>query len=229
MGPLNKLVRQKKETPLVGVFLYQCIKLMLLLSIGQSMKPKFFSKSIHFRKWLEKNHEIKKELLVGFYKKDSGKPSITWPESVDEALCFGWIDGIRKSLKEESYTIRFTPRKEKSHWSAVNIKRFSELKKDGLIQASGQLAFERMEVKNSKQASFEQGKVVLPKKFESKIKANKKAWAFFLQLAASYKKASIWWVISAKKEETQWKRLEVLINSSEAHERIPQLQLSKKK
>ena len=111
----------------------------------------------------------------------------------------------------------------------MNIKRFSELKKDGLIQASGQLAFERMEVKNSKQASFEQGKVVLPKKFESKIKANKKAWAFFLQLAASYKKASIWWVISAKKEETQWKRLEVLINSSEAHERIPQLQLSKKK
>ncbi|MEP2668539.1 MAG: YdeI/OmpD-associated family protein [Cyclobacteriaceae bacterium] len=192
------------------------------------MKPKFFSKPIHFRKWLEKNHTSKKELLVGFYKKDSGKTSITWPESVDEAICYGWIDGIRKSLDEESYTIRFTPRKEKSHWSAVNIKRFSELKKLGLIRASGQLAFERMESKNSKQASFEQGKVALPKKFETKIKANKKAWIYFQKLAPSYKKASIWWVISAKKEETQRKRLDILIKSSETQERIPQLQLPKK-
>lgn len=193
------------------------------------MKPKFFSKPVLFRKWLEKNHATKKELLVGFHKKDSGKLSITWPESVDEALCFGWIDGIRKSLDKESYTIRFTPRKEKSHWSAVNIKRFSELKKSGLIQASGQLAFERMETKNSKQASFEQGKVALPKKFEAKIKANKKAWTYFQELAPSYKKASIWWVISAKKEETQWKRLNILTKSSEAQEKIPHLQIPKKK
>jgi len=193
------------------------------------MKPKFFSQPIHFRKWLEKNHESKKELLVGFYKKDSGKVSITWPESVDEALCFGWIDGIRKSLNEESYTIRFTPRKEKSHWSAVNIKRFSELKKSGLIHASGQHAFEKMEIKNSKKASFEQGTVALPKKFETKIKANKKAWTYFQKLAPSYKKSSIWWVISAKKEETQWKRLDILIKSSETHERIPHLQISKER
>jgi len=193
------------------------------------MNPKFFSKSIHFRNWLEKNHSKKTELLVGFYKKDSGKQSITWPESVDEALCFGWIDGIRKSLNDKSYTIRFTPRKEKSHWSAVNLKRFAELKKSGLVQPSGLQAYKRMEPKNSKQASFEQEKITLDKKFETKIKTNKKAWAYFKKLAPSYKKASIWWVISAKKEETQWRRLNVLINCSEAEEKIPQLQLPKKK
>ncbi|MFZ1806784.1 MAG: YdeI/OmpD-associated family protein [Cyclobacteriaceae bacterium] len=193
------------------------------------MKPKFFPKPVNFRIWLEKNHTRKTELLVGFYKKDSGKPSITWPESVDEALCFGWIDGLRKSLNDESYTIRFTPRKEKSHWSAVNLKRFAELRKSGLIQPSGLRAFERVESRNSKQASFEQEKVTLDKKFETKIKSNKKAWAYFQQLAPSYKKASIWWVISAKKEETQWKRLNILIKSSEAQEKIPQLQISKKK
>ncbi|MEQ8364124.1 MAG: YdeI/OmpD-associated family protein [Cyclobacteriaceae bacterium] len=193
------------------------------------MKPKFFSKPINFRNWLEKNHSTKTELLVGFHKKDSGKPSITWPESVDEALCFGWIDGIRKSLNEESYTIRFTPRKEKSHWSAVNIKRFTALKKSGLIHSSGLRAFERMESKNSRKASFEQEKITLGETFEAKIKANKKAWAFFQKLAPSYKKASVWWVISAKREETQWRRLNILIKSSGAQEKIPQLQISKKK
>ncbi|HCR54320.1 MAG TPA: bacteriocin-protection protein, partial [Cytophagales bacterium] len=105
------------------------------------MKPKFFAKASDFRKWLEKNHGKKTELLVGYYKKKSGKPSITWPESVDQALCYGWIDGIRRSLDEESYTIRFTPRKEKSHWSAVNLKKYKLLNEQGLVHAAGQKAF----------------------------------------------------------------------------------------
>lgn len=192
------------------------------------MKPKFFSKSSDFREWLERNHKKKTELLVGYYKKGSGKPSITWPESVDTALCFGWIDGIRKSLAEETYTIRFTPRKEKSHWSAVNLKRFVELKKKGLIHPAGQLAFEKMEANNSKQASFEQNNVILDKEFKAKLKANEKAWAFFQKLAPSYKKTSIWWVISAKKNETKWRRLNILIKSCEAKEKIPILKITKK-
>lgn len=187
------------------------------------MRPKFFPKPIDFRKWLEKNHNIKTELLVGFYKKDSGKPSITWPESVDQALCFGWIDGIRKSLDVDSYTIRFTPRKAKSHWSAVNLKRYAVLKKQGLVHQGGVEAFARMDKKNSKLASFEQKRIVLPKYFEKQIRANKKAWDFFQKLPPSAKKPSIWWVISAKKPETQLRRLQILINSSEVNERIPSL------
>lgn len=192
------------------------------------MNPKFFPKPIDFRKWLEKNYNKKSELIVGFYKKDTGKPSITWPESVDQALCFGWIDGIRKSLGAESYTIRFTPRREKSHWSAVNLARYAELKKSGLVHKAGVEAYARMDSKNSRLASFEQKNIALPKEFESMIRANKKAWAFFQKLPPSVKKPSLWWIISAKKPETRIKRLGILIKSSEANERIPSLRISKK-
>lgn len=193
------------------------------------MKVKFFSKPADFRKWLEKNHQSKKELQVGYYKKGSGKVSITWPESVDQALCFGWIDGIRHALDDESYTIRFTPRKERSHWSEVNIKRFAELKKQGLVHKSGLMAYSRMDKKNSRRASFEQKEISLPKEFESKIKANKKAWAFFQKLVPSTKRPSIWWVISAKKGETKLKRLDMLIKCAELGQKIPPLRLGKKK
>ncbi len=193
------------------------------------MKPTFFAKPGDFRTWLEKNHLTKKELLVGFYKKESGKPSITWPESVDQALCFGWIDGIRKSLNDESYTIRFTPRKGKSHWSAINLRKYVALKKLKQIHPAGEEAFARMDKKNTKRASFEQKQIQLDKSFESKLKSSKKAWAFFENLAPSYKKASIWWVISAKQQTTQLRRLDILIKSSEAGEKIPMLRQSKKK
>lgn len=193
------------------------------------MKPRFFAKPSHFREWLEKNHSSSTELLVGFYKKATGKPSITWPESVDQALCFGWIDGVRKSLDGDSYTIRFTPRKAKSHWSAVNLRRFDELRKMGLVHPKGLEAFERMDEKNSKQASFEQKKVVLDKKFKEKLQENPKAWAFFQKLAPSYKRASTWWVINAKREETKWGRLDILIKSCAAGKKIPILTASKKK
>jgi uncharacterized protein YdeI (YjbR/CyaY-like superfamily) len=193
------------------------------------MNPKFFARPADFRKWLEENHDKKTELLVGFWKKGTGKPSITWPESVDQALCFGWIDGITKSLGEESFAIRFTPRKNKSHWSAVNLKKYAKLKKLGEIHPSGEAAFSRMDKKNSKKASFEQKRIVMGKTFESKIKASKKAWSFFNALAPSYKKASTWWVISAKQEETKLRRLAVLIKSSEEGEKIPMLRVLKKK
>ena len=193
------------------------------------MKPKFFPKPEDFRKWLEKNHSTKKELQVGYYKKGSGKPSITWPESVDQALCFGWIDGVRNSIDDASYTIRFTPRKERSHWSAVNLKRYKELKKAGLIKPAGEKAHSRMDVKNSKLASFEQKEVVLDRTLEAKIRKNKKAWAYYRSLSPYNLRASNWWIMSAKQEVTQLKRLDILIKCCEAGERIPMLRPIKKK
>ncbi len=192
------------------------------------MKPIFFVKPEDFRKWLEKNHQIKKELQVGYYKKASGKPSITWPESVDQALCFGWIDGIRHSLDEESYTIRFTPRQDRSHWSDVNIRRFKELMQQGLIEKAGHAAYSKMDIKNARKASFEQKEIKLPAAFESKIKAHKKAWTFFQKMVPSVRKPSIWWVISAKRDETKLRRLDILIRSCASGEKIPPLRVGKK-
>ncbi|MEQ9592928.1 MAG: YdeI/OmpD-associated family protein [Cyclobacteriaceae bacterium] len=192
------------------------------------MKPKFFRRPANFRKWLEQNHDKKKELLVGYHKVASGKPSITWPESVDQALCFGWIDGVRRSIDDESYSVRFTPRQEKSHWSAVNLRRYATLNKSGLVQPAGKKAFAKMDKKNTKKASFEQDEVKLSKSFEARLKANKKAWAFFKSLPPSAKKPTIWWVISAKREETQQRRFDILMKSSEAGEKIPLLRIASK-
>lgn len=193
------------------------------------ISPVFFSKPSEFRKWLEKNHLKESELLVGFYKKDSGKPSITWPESVDEALCFGWIDGIRKSVDDESYTVRFTPRKPGSIWSAVNIKKAEDLTKKGLMFPAGAAAFAKRDENRSKVYSFEQEKIELGAAYEKKFKANKKAWASFQAMPPSYRKAAIWWVISAKQEATRIKRLETLIADSEAGLRIAQMRPNSKK
>lgn len=181
------------------------------------MKPMFFTKPADFRKWLQKNHAKEKELIVGFYKVDSGKPSMSWPESVDEALCFGWIDGIRKSIDEQSYQIRFTPRKASSIWSAVNIKKVEELKKLGLMQAPGIAAFEKLKEEKSKIYSHEKEEAKLPPHMEKEFKSNKKAWKYFLSLAPSYQKISIHWIVGAKQEATKIKRLHIIINDSENH------------
>ena len=188
----------------------------------------FFSQPADFRQWLEKNHDKAQELWVGYYKKTSGIPSITWPESVDEALCFGWIDGLRKSIDEKSYKIRFTPRKPGSHWSAVNIRRVEELTVLGLMCSAGLEAFKKRDTKKSKRAAYEQQDVKIPEEYELKIRANKKAWEHYHSLAPSYKKTTIWWVISAKQEATRLKRLDTLIASSEKGEKIPLLQWNKK-
>ncbi len=192
------------------------------------MKPKFFASQSEFWEWLKKNHKTVDELWVGYYKKATGKPSMTWSESVDQAICFGWIDGLRKSIDEESYKIRFTPRKPTSHWSAVNIKKVEKLTQLGLMMPAGIEAFKKRDEKRSKQASYEQKNVILSPQYEMKIKANQKAWTFFKMLAPSYKKATIHWVMSAKKEETRLRRLAILIHSSEEGQKVPPLRLNKK-
>ncbi len=188
----------------------------------------FFPTQPDLGKWFEKNHNKVDELWIGYYKKATGKPSITWHQSVDEALCFGWIDGIRKSIDEESYKIRFTPRRKGSIWSAVNIKRIKQLIKHGLVKPAGLEVFNKRDEKKTNRYSFEQEKVKLTKEFEKKIKANIKAWEYFQKLPSSAKKPSIWYVMSAKKEETKLKRLDILIKSSEEGRKIPPLVLSRK-
>lgn len=180
------------------------------------MQPTFFSKQSEFRKWLEKNHDKESELAVGFYKVGSGKPSMTWSESVDQALCFGWIDGVRKSIDKDSYQIRFTQRKPTSIWSAVNIQKMEELTKQGLMQPAGLASFEKRKESKSKIYSHEKAEVNFSPEFEKQFKANKKAWDYFELLAPSYRKTSTHWVMSAKQEATQIKRLSELIKDSEA-------------
>lgn len=192
------------------------------------MNPFFFKTQKDFRKWLEKNHDIQTELWVGFYKKSSEKPSIDWPQSVDEALCFGWIDGIRKSIDEESYKIRFTPRKPRSTWSVVNIKRVGELTKLGLMHSAGIKAFNLRKDDKSVLYSYENRHKGLESVYEKKIKANKKAWEFYQSQPPWYRHTSGWWVMSAKKEETRQKRLAKLIEDSENRRTIPQLTRTKK-
>ena len=179
------------------------------------MEPKFFSTQDDFRKWLEENHQKESELLVGFYKVGTKKSSMTWSESVDQALCFGWIDGIRKSIDKESYQIRFTPRKSTSIWSAVNIKKIEELTEKELMFPAGIEAFEKRKEDKSKIYSHENNPKEFPEEFLKLFKANKKAWQYFEKLAPSYKKTSIHWVINAKQEVTQLKRLQQLIADSE--------------
>jgi uncharacterized protein YdeI (YjbR/CyaY-like superfamily) len=187
------------------------------------VKPTFFKTPSEWRKWLEKNHHKETELWVGFYKTSSGKPSITWPKSVDEALCFGWIDAIRKSIDEESYVIRFTRRKPKSIWSVVNIKKVEELIKKGLMMEAGLTIFKARDEKKSKIYSFEQEKVELDKNYEKQFKANKEAWKYFQSMPLSYRKPATHWVMSAKQETTRLKRLDTLIRDSEAGRKIKPL------
>ena len=179
------------------------------------MAPTFFANQSGFRNWLKKSHKKETELIVGFYKVDSGKPSMTWSQSVDEALCFGWIDGVRTSIDKDSYQIRFTPRKPTSIWSAINIKKVEALTKQGLMQPAGLASFEKRKEERSKVYAFENEEMNFTAEFEKKIKANKKAWVYFQSLAASYKKVSKHWVMSAKQEITRLKRLNQLIEESE--------------
>jgi uncharacterized protein YdeI (YjbR/CyaY-like superfamily) len=192
------------------------------------LKPVFFKSQSEFHKWLKKNSKKESELFVGFYKVGSGKQSISYKEAVDEALCFGWIDGIRNSIDNKSYMNRFTPRKPRSNWSNVNIQRVKELIKSGKMQPEGLQAFEKRDEKRSGVYSFERKNPQLGKEFEKKFKANKKAWEFFNSKAPWYKRTSTHWVISAKKEETRLKRLETLINDSEKGRNISLLIKTKK-
>jgi uncharacterized protein YdeI (YjbR/CyaY-like superfamily) len=185
--------------------------------------PIYFKNGAEFRKWLKKHHSLKTELWVGFHKKETGKPSMTWQESVGQALCFGWIDGIRKSLDTERYTIRFTPRKPKSIWSAVNLKRVAELGKLGLMEPSGLKSLEWIDKARSVRYSYERKNAGLGQSLEMKFRRSKVAWEKFNQMPPGYRKTAVWWVVSAKREETRMKRLEQLIADSEAGRKIPPL------
>lgn len=206
---------------------------MLTLDSGDRMKntlkPVFFPKPADFRAWLEKHHATATELLVGFYKVDSGKPSITWPESVDQALCFGWIDGVRRRVDEMSYTIRFTPRKSTSIWSEVNIKKYGELVAQGQVFPAGQKAWERrLEAKSGIYAYEQRHTAELEKPFEEKFRANRKAWDYFQTLPPGYRRVVTWWIVSAKRQETRESRLAILIKASAAGKRIDLLSPRKK-
>lgn len=186
-----------------------------------SAKPLFFSTPKAFREWLKANHSISPEQWVGFYRKATGRPSITWPESVDEALCVGWIDGLRKTIDAESYMIRFTPRKKTSNWSAVNIGRVKELTRLGRMRPAGLKAFELRKEEKSGIYAYENRKLAEFERAEEKqFRARPKAWDFFQNQPTGYRKLMTWWVISAKREETKKKRLEKLISDSEAGRRL---------
>lgn len=190
--------------------------------------PVFFATAADFRRWLKKNHRSESELLVGFHKRASGEPSITWPESVDEALCFGWIDGVRRSLDERRYTIRFSPRQERSIWSAINIKRAQELLETGRMRKAGRDAFERRREDRSRRYAYEQEGAKLGADYERRMKASPEAWAHYSAQPAWYRRTTAWWVMSAKKEETRAKRLERLIADSAQGEWIGPLRRTKK-
>lgn len=180
----------------------------------KAQHPKFFAKPSDFRKWLEKNHMKAKELLVGFYKVGTGKPSITWPEAVDEALCFGWIDGVRRSIDGESYLNRFTPRRPKSNWSDINIKKVKELIRQGKMTEQGLKLFESRDKSKPMDDSPENRPQELSPAYEKIFRTNKKAWNFFSKQAPSYRKFIIYWIMSAKQEKTQLARLEKAITGS---------------
>ena len=188
------------------------------------MKPTFFPAPADLRAWFAKNAAPGQELLVGFYKTKSGQPSITWPESVDEALCVGWIDGVRKRIDETSYTIRFTPRKPRSNWSAVNIKRVNDLTEQGRMTPAGLIAFAARSDDRSAIYAYEQRHTAeLTAAETEQFKVNKKAWDWFQAAAPSYRKTALYWVVSAKKEETRQKRLATLIEDSMNEQKIARL------
>ena len=184
------------------------------------MKPIFFKGQNEFRKWLDKNHLIEKELIVGFYKKETGKPTMTWSESVDQALCFGWIDGIRRKVDEERYCIRFTPRRPGSDWSSLNIRKVEELRNAGLMTADGLEVFNNRKEKKGDNYSYENLPSSLPASLDKMFRQNKKAWEFFEKQAPSYKKVRIYWINSARQEDTKLNRLKKLIAASKESKRL---------
>lgn len=191
---------------------------------GVAGAPKFFASADAWRRWLEAHHATAPELLVGFYRKESGRPSMTWPESVDAALCFGWIDGVRRRIDGESYSIRFTPRRPRSIWSAINVKRVAALTDAGLMSEAGLRAFAARTSERTGVYSFEQQKKAkLAPADEKRFRANADAWRFFQAQPAGYRHVATWWVVSAKKDATRERRLATLIADSAEGRRLKHL------
>lgn len=184
------------------------------------MKPRFFRSPAELRRWLAAHHATETELVFGFYKKDSGRKGITYQEALDEALCYGWIDGVRRSRDAHSYTIRFTPRRPRSIWSQVNLKRVRELIDAGRMQRPGRAAYERRDEKLTRLYAFERESAALDAAQEKAFRANRAAWEFWNAQPPSYRKTVTWWVIGARKEETRRRRLEALIAACARGERV---------
>jgi uncharacterized protein YdeI (YjbR/CyaY-like superfamily) len=184
------------------------------------MIPTFFSSQLAFMKWLEENHKTENEILVGFYKVSSATPNMTWSQSVDAALCFGWIDGVRKSIDAFSYCIRFTPRKQSSNWSAINIRKIEDLKKQGLIRPAGLDAFNKRKKEKSNVYSFEHKVTELPDDLKTQFKSDLQAWDYFIKQAPSYQKTTIHWINSAKQKTTQQSRLTKVMTESGEGKRL---------
>jgi len=182
------------------------------------MEPVFFPTPADFRRWLDEHHETAGELLVGFHKKGTGKASITWQESVDQALCFGWIDGVRRSLDGDRYTVRFTPRRRRSIWSAVNVRRAQELSERGEMRPAGLAAYEARTERRSGVYSYEQARdaAAFDAGQEREFRANPAAWDWFTAQPPGYRRTATWWVVSAKREDTRRRRLATLIEDSAA-------------
>lgn len=185
-------------------------------------EPAFFASPDDFRAWLEEHHADAVELLVGFWKKGSGRPSITWPESVDEALCFGWIDGVRRRIDDERYSIRFTPRKPGSTWSAANVARTEELVAEGRMREPGRDAFAARREAASGIYSYEQGDLAFTPEQEQELRCDPAAWEFFCAQPGSYRKSTTWWILSAKREETRTRRMQTLAEHNAARRRLAQ-------
>jgi uncharacterized protein YdeI (YjbR/CyaY-like superfamily) len=188
------------------------------------VEPLFFATSDEFRAWLEQHHASEREVFVGFHKKGSGKPSMTWVEAVREALCFGWIDGVRRSLDDERYVNRFTPRRPGSNWSAINVRHVEELIAEGRMTPAGLAAFEARSAKRTGVYSYEQRhEAKLDAAQERRFRSNPAAWEFFQSQPPGYRQTAIYWVMSAKREETRERRLATLIDDSAHGRRIAQL------
>jgi uncharacterized protein YdeI (YjbR/CyaY-like superfamily) len=188
------------------------------------MQPTFFETPDAFRRWLEAHHDSEPELWVGFHRKGTGRPSLTWPESVDEALCYGWIDGLRRSIDAPSYAIRFTPRRSGSTWSNVNVRRVGELIREGRMRPAGLRAFEARDPERSGTYSFEQREAAtLGPEAEARFRASPEAWRYFEAQPPGYRKTATWWVVSAKQEATRERRLRALIEDSAAGRRVAPL------
>jgi uncharacterized protein YdeI (YjbR/CyaY-like superfamily) len=192
------------------------------------MKPAFFKSPTDLRDWLARHHADSGELLVGFYRKESGRGGIAYPEALDEALSFGWIDGVRKRLDAEAYTIRFTPRKPGSTWSAVNIARVGELTSRGLMQPPGLRVFQERDERKTRQYSYEREQAELHPALDAALRANPKASTFFDAQPPGYRRITAFWVMSAKKEETRARRLAHLIERSASGNRIDLLKPNRK-
>lgn len=188
----------------------------------------YFATPAALQRWLRSNHAKATQLWLGYHKKTTAAPSVTWPESVDEALCVGWIDGIRKRIDDARYTIRFTPRKSGSIWSAVNVSRVAELERQGRMQAAGLAAFAARSQHKTGIYAYEQRSTELDEVYAKQFRRNKVAWAFYQAQAPSYRKVANWWVVSAKQEQTRAKRLAQLIEDSAAGRKIKQTEWTRK-